>query len=194
MNETQVVSSATRRNFAAKIFFASFILLCVAVVSLCAEPAGISAGGAWMEYDRVDPMTGYNEARFALTSTNMLRDGKEKAIVQIFCVHGKYKQGDFHPNGRLGRPEFPGFWGQPQMRVFVRADDRHFHRDWNWDRGAFLSMDKDTVRAMIGAQVFNVEFRTPRGPQIAEFSPAGLDLARFHDECHLTPKKPLSDE
>jgi hypothetical protein len=193
VNQTQAVPTATRRNFAARIFFASVILLCVAVVSLCAEPAGISAGGAWMEYDRVDPMTGYNEARFALTSTNMLRDGKEKALVQIFCNHGKYKQGDFHPNGRLGRPEFPGFWGQPQMRVYVRADDRHFHRDWNW-HGDSLAMDKDTVRAMIGAQIFNVEFRTPRGPQIAEFSPSGLDQARFHDQCHLTPKKPLSDE
>jgi hypothetical protein len=192
LNPTQVVSGAACRPFAAKMFFASFILLFVAVASLCAAPAGVSAGGSWMEYDNVDPMTGYKEARFSLTSTTMLRDGRENAIVQVFCNHGKYKQGDFRPNGRLGRPEFPGFWGQPQMRVYVRADDRHFHRDWNW-HGDSLAMDKDTVRAMIGAQIFNVEFRTPRGPQIAEFSPAGLDQARFQDACHLTPKKPLSD-
>jgi hypothetical protein len=32
-----------------------------------------------------------------------------------------------------------------------------------------------------------------RGPEIAEFSPAGLDLARVHQDCDLKPKKPSKD-
>jgi hypothetical protein len=194
LKATVAASINNRAKFGLKIFLGAVLLLCVAVVTLCAEPAGVSAGGGWMVYDRTDPMTGYKESRFVLQSNNTLRDSSEKAMVQIFCDHGKYKLGDFRPNGRLGRPNFPGFWGQPQMRVFVRTDDRHFHRDWNWVRGEFLSMDKDTVRGLIGSQVFNVEFRTPRGAQIAEFTPAGLDLARVQDACHLSPKKPLSED
>lgn len=197
MNATQVVSSKpskSRRYAAVKLFCAALILLGLGVVSLCAQSNGVNAGGGWMMYENTDPMTGYKQARFMLQANNVLRDAREKAMVQIFCDHGHYKLGDFRPNGRLGRPEFPGFWGQPQMRVFVRVDDRHFHRDWNWVRGNFLSMDKGTVRGLLSGQVFNVEFRTPRGAQIAEFSPAGLDMGRFEDACHLTPKKPLSED
>jgi len=171
-------------------------LLGIATVSLTAqanEPEGKPAGGSWMEFDHTDPMTGYQEARFVLQSGNTLADSTQKAMVQVICVHGKYKLGDFRPNGRLGRPNFPGFWGQPQMEVLVRVDDRHNKRAWNWVRGDFLSMDKGTVRGLIGAQIFNVEFRSPRGSQIAEFSPAGLDLGRVHQACDLTPKKPISD-
>lgn len=176
-----------------KIILAGAALLVVAAVSLCAESNGKPAGGNWMEYDKTDPMTGYQETRFVLQANNTMPDSTQKAMVQIFCVHGKYKLGDFRPNGRLGRPNFPGFWGQPQMEVLVRVDDRHNHHAWNWVHGEFLSMDKGSVRGLIGAQVFNVEFRTPRGPQIAEFSPAGLDLNRVHQACDLTPKKPISE-
>jgi hypothetical protein len=56
--------------------------------------------------------------------------------------------------------------------------------------GKFLAMDKDTVRQLIGANIFKVEFDTPRGPQIAEFSPAGLDLALVRNACSLKPQKP----
>jgi hypothetical protein len=51
-------------------------------------------------------------------------------------------------------------------------------------------MDKGTAREMIGAHLFRVEFMTPAGPQIAEFSPAGLDLKLVKEACDLTPKKP----
>jgi hypothetical protein len=72
----------------------------------------------------------------------------------------------------------------------VRIDGSHDRKGWNWVRGHFLAMDKGTVRGMIGAQVFNVEVRTRSGPQIAEFSPAGLDLAEVRKACDLTPHKP----
>jgi hypothetical protein len=54
-------------------------------------------------------------------------------------------------------------------------------------------MDKDTVRGMLGAQVFNVALPTGSGRQIAEFSPAGLNLDRFKQACDVTPKKPSKD-
>ncbi len=76
------------------------------------------------------------------------------------------------------------------MTVRVRVDQSHDKHNWNWVNGKFLAMDKDTVREMIGAQVFNIQFMTPRGPQIAEFSPAGLDLVQVKKACDLKPKKP----
>jgi hypothetical protein len=51
-------------------------------------------------------------------------------------------------------------------------------------------MDKGTVRGLLGAQVFNVEVRTRTGWQIAEFSPAGLNLDEVRKSCDLTPHKP----
>ncbi len=54
-------------------------------------------------------------------------------------------------------------------------------------------MDKGTTRALIGAHVFKVEIRGRRGPEIAEFSPTGLDLARVKNACNLTPKRPSKD-
>jgi hypothetical protein len=54
-------------------------------------------------------------------------------------------------------------------------------------------MDKGTTRGMLGAQIFNVEAATRSGRQIAEFSPAGLDLGKVKQACDLTPKKPSKD-
>jgi hypothetical protein len=76
------------------------------------------------------------------------------------------------------------------MEVLVRIDNTHSRHGWNWVRGHFLSMDKGTTRGLIQAQTFKVEVRTRSGPQIAEFSPAGLDLARVKQDCDLTPKRP----
>jgi hypothetical protein len=57
----------------------------------------------------------------------------------------------------------------------------------------YLSMDKGTVRAMMGAQVFNIAMPTRSGRQIAEFSPAGLNFDQVRQACDLTPKKPSKD-
>jgi hypothetical protein len=51
-------------------------------------------------------------------------------------------------------------------------------------------MDKGTTRELIGAKVFKVEIETPEGPQIAEFSPAGINLERVSKACGVTPKRP----
>jgi hypothetical protein len=51
-------------------------------------------------------------------------------------------------------------------------------------------MDKGTTRELIGSHIFKVQIPGQRGPEIAEFSPAGLDLARVKQACDLTPKKP----
>jgi hypothetical protein len=72
----------------------------------------------------------------------------------------------------------------------VRIDGSHDHKGWNWLRGNILSMDKGTVRGVIGAHVFNVEVRTKSGFEIAEFSPEGLDLNEVKHSCDLTPHKP----
>ncbi len=109
------------------------------------------------------------------------------------CTDNKYTSADFNPGIRLGPPDRPGFWGQPQMEVVVRVDDSHDHHGWNWNRDRFLSMDKGTTRELIGARVFKVEIPGRRGPEIAEFSPAGLDLVRVKQACDLTPRKPSKD-
>ena len=158
------------------------------------ESDGVSAGGKWLEFHSTDKMTGANDVRFELQSNNYFREDPDyKPRVVLFCSSGKLKLADFNPGVRLPPPNRPGFWGQPQLQVMVRVDDTHYFKGWNWMRGHFLSMDKGTARGLIGAQVFNVELPTRSGRQIAEFSPAGLNLDRVRQACDLTPKKPSRD-
>lgn len=155
------------------------------------EQDGVSAGGKWTVFRSEDKMTAAKKVRFELLSNNYLRDDPDsKPRVELVCSNGKYEAADFNPGARLGRPDYPGFWGQPKMEVMVRIDGSHDHKGWNWVRGHFLAMDKGTVRGMIGAEVFNVEVRTRTGVEIAEFSPAGLDLGEVRKACDLTPHKP----
>ncbi len=158
------------------------------------ESDGVSAGGKWLEFASTDKMTGAKKVRFEIQSDNYFREDPEyKPRVDLFCHDGKLKLADFNPGVRLAPPNRPGFWGQPQLEVMVRVDDAHYYKGWNWMRGHFLSMDKGTVRGMIGAQVFKVELRTRSGRQIAEFSPGGLNVDRIKQACDLTPKKPSKD-
>lgn len=57
-------------------------------------------------------------------------------------------------------------------------------------RGRVRSMDKGTVRGLIGAKIFKVQVGTENDSQIAEFLPSGLKLDRIKHACGLTPKKP----
>lgn len=115
--------------------------------------------------------------------------GPAQPRVEIECENGQYKASRFVPGTRIAPPNRPGFWGQPQMEVLVRVNDSHSNHGWNWTPD-FLSMDKNTTRELIGAQLFRVEYLGGRGPVIAEFSPAGLDLGRISKACGLKPKKP----
>jgi hypothetical protein len=158
------------------------------------EQDGVSVGGNWLEFDSTDKMTGANKVRFELQSNNYFNeDADYKPRVNLYCENGKLKLGDFNPGVRLLPPNRPGFWGQPQLEVEVRVDDSHYFKGWNWLRGHYLSMDKGTIRAMMSAQVFNIALPTRSGRQIAEFSPAGLDLDRVRKACDLTSKKPSKD-
>jgi hypothetical protein len=158
------------------------------------ESDGVSAGGKWLEFHSDDKMTGAKKVRFEIQSDNYFREDPEyKPRVDLYCSDGKLKLADFNPGVRLAPPNRPGWWGQPQLEVMVRVDDTHYFKGWNWMRGHFLSMDKGTVRGMIGAQVFKVELPTRSGRQIAEFSPGGLNLDRIKQACDLTPKKPSKD-
>jgi hypothetical protein len=155
------------------------------------EQDGVSAGGKWMEFRSEDKMTGAKKVRFELLANNYLREDPDyKPRVELICSDGKYQRAAFNPGARLGRPDYPGFWGQPKMEVMVRIDGSHDHKGWNWERDRVLAMDKGTVRGAIGAQVFNVEVRTRAGYSIAEFSPAGLNLDEVKHVCDLTPHKP----
>ncbi len=155
------------------------------------EQDGVNAGGKWMQFRSEDKMTGAKKVRFQLLANNYSREDPEaKARVSVVCSDGKYQYADFNPGGRLGRPDYPGFWGQPKMQVRVRFDGSHDSKGWNWVAGRFLAMDKGTVRGAMGAQVFNVEVRTRTGYSIAEFSPAGLNLDEMKRACGLTPRKP----
>lgn len=150
---------------------------------------GSSAGGSWTQYSSEDRMTAAHRTRFELAANNAPQSDDQARII-LYCSDGKLELADFHPGSRLSRPNWPGFWGQPQMHVLVRVDDKHDSHNWNWIRGHFLAMDKGTTREMLGARLFRIEFQTPRGPEIAEFSPAGIDLNAVNKACGLKPKKP----
>jgi hypothetical protein len=196
------------QRFAARKAFACCLLLCGAsAASLDAQnngngniygggdnnaPAVASAGvgGNWRVVESEDKMTAAKRVKFELISDNSLRENRDaQSRIDIYCENGKYRATQFTPGIRPAWPNRPGFWGQPQMEVRVRVDNTHSSHGWNWD-GPFLSMDKGTVRELLGAHVFKIEFLSPRGPQIAEFSPAGIDLTRVSHACGLTPKKP----
>lgn len=158
------------------------------------ESDGVSAGGKWMEFHSEDKMTGAKKVRLELLSDNYLSEDPDyKPRIDLTCTNGKYTESTFNPGIRLGPPNRPGFWGQPQMQVRVRVDDAHGYHGWNWIRDRFLSMDKGTTRELIGAHIFKVEIRGRAGPEIVEFSPAGLDLPRVKQACDLTPRKPSKD-
>jgi hypothetical protein len=178
-----------RKNSRIRVFAASLILICVATV-LLAQEAGISAGGKWMEFDSQNEMTLVKSSRFELDADNSLPGSDSNPKILLFCTGGELKLSDFRPNAAIAPPNRPGFWGQPQMQVTVRVDNSHSNHGWNWVNGHFLSMDKGTTREMLGAKIFKVEVQTPQGPQIATFSPAGVDLSRVKKACGLTPKKP----
>ncbi len=185
--------SFIHRNRVAWIVAVSVALLCVGSLNAQddrddSRDPGASAGGKWMVYRSEDRMTAAKRTRFELPA-NDAADSVDQARVILYCTDGKLKLADFRPNVRLGRPDWPGFWGQPQMRVRVRADDKHDDKNWNWVNGHFLAMDKGTTRALLGASLFRVEFQTPDGSRIAEFSPAGLDLGLIDKACGLTSKK-----
>lgn len=169
--------------------------VCVVVLSgllALAQSAGVSAGGKWTAYSSEDKMTGAKKVAFSLPADNEDPTDDRSAQILLVCVDGKLKLGDFRPNTRIGGPDHPSFWlGRPQMEVMVRVDNTHDRHSWNWVNGKFLAMDKDTVREMIGSQIFKIQFQTPRrGSRIAEFSPAGLDLPQVKQACGLKPKKP----
>jgi opacity protein-like surface antigen len=188
-------------NPAAKAFLACLALICAAAASALAqtgamspyqgEKDGVTAGGKWMEFQSEDKMTGAKKVRFELLADNYLREDPEyKPRVELFCSGGKLDRAIFNPGARLGRPDYPGFWGQPKMEVMVRIDNTHDTHGWNWERDRVLAMDKGTTRAMIGSTIFKIEVRTRGGPEIAEFSPAGIDLGAVRQACDLKPKKP----
>jgi hypothetical protein len=188
------------RKLALELIAACFIFLSAMVIQVCAQDgampaaraqvAGAPAGGKWVEFQSEDKMTAAQKVRFELEADTLLPDSDAKAKVILFCVNGKLELGDFRPNLRIGPPNWASFWGRPQMSVRVRVNNSSSRHHWNWVNGQFLAMDKDTVRQLIGANIFKVEFETPRGRQIAEFSPAGLDLARVKQDCRLKPQKP----
>ena len=201
MNVSRWFHDKNRHTLAAGIVFASLVLMAAAAVSAGAqqgamspyqgEADGVSAGGKWMEFRSEDKMTGAKKVRFELRANNYFKEDPDyKPRVEITCSDGKYKRAVFNPGARLGRPDYPGFWGQPKMEVLVRVDGSHDHKGWNWEADRVLAMDKGTVRGAIGAQVFNVEVRTRTGYAIAEFSPAGLNLDEMNRACDLTPHKP----
>jgi len=181
----------------AVVLFASAFAACAQSGSMSpyqGERDGVSAGGKWMMFEADDKMTGAKKVRFELLANNYFREDPDyKPRINLFCSDGKLALADFNPGVRLGGPDRPGFWGQPKMEVMVRIDDFHAHHGWDWERGHFLAMDKGTTRGLLTAQIFNLEVRTRSGRQIAEFTPAGLDLTRVKQVCGLTPKRPSHD-
>lgn len=189
---------------AVRLFLACLALVCVAAVTVLAqggamspnqgEQDGVSAGGNWMEFQSEDKMTGAKRVRFELLSNNYFKEDADfKPRVELICENGKYKVANFNPGVRIRPNRPPGWYGQPQIEVEVRVDDVHNYKGWNWMPRQSLAMDKGTARGMINAQVFNIALPTSSGRQIAEFSPAGLNVDEVRHMCDITPKRPSSD-
>ena len=107
------------------------------------EEDGISAGGKWMQFRSEDEMTGAKRFRFELSSGNNFRQEADyNPRIELFCSGGKLQQAYSDPSAGPGRPNRPGFWGQPQMEVMVRIDNTHDYHRWNWRPDGALSMDK----------------------------------------------------
>ena len=202
MNGLRASRKPNRTALAAKALLACVTLLCGASAFAQGgamspyqdEKDGVTAGGKWMEFQSEDKMTGAKKVRFELLANNPFReDPNYPPRVELFCQDGKLKFSDFNPGVKLPPPNRPGFWGQPQLEVEVRIDDVHNYHGWNWERDRFLSMDKGTTRGLIGAQLVRIALPTRSGRQIAEFSPAGLNLDEVRKACDLTPKKPSKD-
>lgn len=159
------------------------------------ESDGVNAGGKWLVFHGEEKMTGEKRVRFELQADNFFKEDSEyKPRVELVCVDHKLKVADFNPGERMRPNRPPGPWGQPQIEVMVRVDDTHHFHGWNWLPNHRLSMDKGTTRELIGSSIFKVEVPTRQGGrQIAEFSPAGLNLDMVRQECDLTPKKPSKD-
>ena len=49
-----------------------------------------------------------------MANNYMREDPNSKPRVEPL-TNGKYEYSDFNPGERLGRPDYPGFWGQPKM-------------------------------------------------------------------------------
>lgn len=186
---------------APKARFLGLMIICAMVLLASAQDTrmspnqgendGVNVGGKWYAFRSEDKMTAAKQVRFELLSDNYLSTSNDyKPRIELVCTNRKYTYADFNPGIPLGPPNRPGFWGQPQIEVEVRVDDTHHYHGWNWVRDRFLSMDKGTTRELIGAHIFKVQIPGRRGPEIAEFSPAGLDLAQVRQACDLTPKKP----
>lgn len=202
MPERSRVALLCESNRPTRALVMLFTLICAVTISAHAQTGtlssyqdkkedGISAGGKWMEFRSEDKMTGAKRFRFELRSGNDPREESDyEPRVELFCSRGKFQKAYFDPGAGLGPPNRPGFWGQPQIEVMVRIDNTHESHGWNWVRGRVLSMDKGTVRGLIGAKIFKVQVGTDGDSQIAEFSPAGLKLDRVKQACSLTPKKP----
>lgn len=190
----------TNRSACARWAVLIFTFLCIAALSSFAqsmspnqgEKDGVSVGGKWMKFESEDKMTGAHKVRFELQADNYLKEDPDyKPRVNLYCSNGKYQFANFNPGTKLGPPNRPGFYGQPQQVVMVRVNDTHNYHGWNWLRDRALSMDKGTVRELIGADIFKIEFGPHGGGhEIAEFSPGGLDQNAIRQACDLKPKKP----
>jgi hypothetical protein len=192
-------------RISSRIFLAGCMLVCSlsvfaqdnagAMSPYQGESDGVNVGGKWIEFHSEDKMTGAKKARFELQADNYFKEDADfKPRVELFCSDGKLNVADFDPGEKMRPNRPPGPWGQPQIEVMVRVNDNHYYRGWNWLPNHRLSMDKGTTRELIGAQVFKLEVPTrDGGRQIAEFSPAGLDLGRVKQVCDLTSKKPSKD-
>lgn len=186
-------------HFGLTVGVSAYLVVCAAGASFAAQTNDDSAGGNWHVFDWGSPEARIkdkrNEARrvgFGLEANKALHAGFEKPRFVLLCQGGKWQKSFYDPVGAIDIPPERdlGFrivrW--LSMSQLVHVDGVHQERKWNWD-GVVLIVDEGTTRELLGAQTFTIEFFGPRGPEVSEFSSAGLDTEQVSRGCGLIPKK-----
>src|SRR5947209_12546709 len=113
----------SRNSSGARMMAIGLVLLCTTVLHAQEDrqekerrETESSAGGKWTEHRAEDRMTAASRVRFELAADNA-EDSVDQARIILYCTDGKMNLADFRPNVRMGRTDWPGFWGKPQMHV-----------------------------------------------------------------------------
>jgi hypothetical protein len=152
----------------------------------------VDAGGKWTAHITEDKFTSKPFTRFELTGDESITGGQESGYpsFEIDCAFkdGKVRWVTSRLNSSvaLGPPNMPSpLTGAPEQIVKLRANDKYYNHHWVMGpRAHSFFVDKDATKEILRSTNARVEFRDRANrPQVAIFSPAGLDRELLKKSC-----------